>query len=109
MTVPPSQGADPLQSRYTMYACHALTGSSGAPTHSFVQATLVRHCSPQLDMRFDEGQGTMTGWFVGKSAGGPRGFWGDGNCHALEVWCNEGDVGLGVGGGGCDEGDCKEG
>jgi len=47
----------------------------------------------------------MPGWFAGKSAGCPGGFWGDISCHALAAECNEGDVILGVGGGGCDEGD----
>ena len=34
-----------------------------SPTNLFAQATLVRHCSPQSEVRIDGDQGMMTGKF----------------------------------------------
>ena len=56
----------------------------------------------------DEDQGTETGWVAGQSTGWPGGLWGDGSCHA-SAECDVRDVSLGVRGGGCDEGDGKDG
>ena len=46
---------------------------------------------------------------MGESIGCSGGFWGDGSCHALTAECDEGDVSLGVRGGGHDEGDGENG
>ena len=50
----------------------------------------------------------VLGWFEGQSAGCPRGLWSDGGCDASAAECDEGDVSVGVRGGGCDEGDGKD-
>jgi len=73
------------------------------------KVTSAGQCNAGSDVPIGEDWGATLGQFVGQSAGCPGGLWGDGSCHASAAECDEGDVSLGVGVGGCNQGDGKDG